>query len=130
MANFNAVMLMGRLTHDPELQYSKTGIPVCRLSLATNRKFKKSDGTDGEETLFIDVNTWRRLAEICAQFLKKGREVFISGTLVQSRWTDANGQKRSRIRVTADTVQFLGAPKNDGGGESAPDPDDAGEAAE
>ncbi len=117
MANFNAVMVLGRLVADPELKYSTNGIPVCNLRLATSKKFKKADGAEGESTVFVDVNAWRRLAEICSQFLKKGREVFVSGELVQSRWVDAEGKKRSKIRITADTIQFLGGKKGDGGGE-------------
>ena len=132
MANFNAVMVLGRLVSDPELKYSTNGIPVCNLRLATSKKFKKADGADGESTVFIDVNAWRRLAEICSQFLKKGREVFVSGELVQSRWVDPQGQKRSKIRITADTIQFLGGKKGDGGGEGDADAqkEDEAEAAE
>lgn len=120
MANFNAVMVMGRLVRDPELLYSQNGIPLCRLRLASNKKFKKADGTAGESTVFVDVTAWRRLAEICSQFLKKGREIFVSGELVQSNWVDKEGQKRSRLRITAGTVQFIGTPKDgNGNGEVA-----------
>jgi len=111
MANFNAVMVMGRLVNDPELKYTSTGIPVCHMTVATNKKVKKVDGTSSESTVFIDVSAWRRMAEICTQFLKKGREVFVSGELVQSKWVDPQGQKRSKIKITAHTVQFLGVPK-------------------
>ncbi len=111
MADFNAVMVMGRLVRDPELKYSQNGLPVCNMRLAANRKYRKADGTPGESTLFVDVNAWRRLAELCSQYLKKGREVFVAGQLVQSQWTDKNGQKQSRIRITANSVEFIGAPK-------------------
>lgn len=136
MANLNVAMVMGRLVADPELKYSPNGIPMCRMCVATNKKFKKADGSPGEKTLFLDVDAWRRLAEICAQFLKKGREVFISGELVQSKWVDAQGQKRSKIRLNAETVQFIGAPKQNPDdsssdqGDAADSPEPEGEAAE
>jgi single-strand DNA-binding protein len=118
MANFNSVMILGRLVRDPELKYSSSGVPVCDLTIATTRKFKKADGQEGESTLFLDVNAWRRLGEVCAEFLKKGREVFVSGELTQSRWVDEQGQKRNKIRLTADTVQFLREPRGNGGGDA------------
>ena len=123
MANFNAVMMMGRLVSEPELKYVQSGLPVCRLRIVTNKKFKKADGSQGESSVFIDVTAWRRLAEICAQYLKKGREIFVYGELEQSNWADKEtGQKRSMIRITADTIQFLGAPKNDADDDGAPEP--------
>jgi single-strand DNA-binding protein len=118
MANFNSVMILGRLVRDPELKYSSSGVPVCDLTIATTRKFKKADGQEGESTLFLDVNAWRRLGEVCGEFLKKGREVFVSGELTQSRWVDEQGQKRNKIRLTADTVQFLREPRGNGGGDA------------
>lgn len=110
MAYFNAIMVLGRLVADPELKYAG-GMPVCKMRVASSKKFKKADGTMGERKLFIDVDAWRRLAEICAQFLKKGREVFISGELGQHEWQNDEGQKRSKYSIQANTVQFIGAPK-------------------
>jgi single-strand DNA-binding protein len=131
MANFNAVMVMGRLVADPELKYSTNGIPVCNLRVATSKKFKKADGVAGESTVFIDVSVWRHQAELCSQFLKKGRGVFVSGELVQSQWVDKAGQKRSKIRITADTVQFLGArPDSKEASEETPQEVEEEEAAE
>ena len=112
MGNFNSVMILGRVVRDPELKHSTNGIPVCDMTVATTRKYRKSDGEEGESTVFLDVNAWRRLGEVCAQFLKKGREVFISGELTQSRWVDDQGRKRNKIRVTADSVQFLREPRD------------------
>lgn len=111
MAHFNSVMILGRLVRDPELRYSSNGVPVCDLTIATSRKFQKADGQEGESVVFLDVNAWRRLGEVSAQFLKKGREVFVAGELTQSRWVDPEGKKRNKIRVTADTIQFLREPK-------------------
>ncbi len=109
MANFSSVVIVGRLTRDPELRYAPSGAPVCSLSVATSRRFTKEDGQKAESTTFIDVDVWKRMAEICAQFLKKGREVLVMGSLKQSRWKDSKTQEpRSKIRVLAQQVQFLG----------------------
>jgi single-strand DNA-binding protein len=108
MANFNSVVIVGRLTRDPELKYAPSGAPVCAFSVATSHKYTKDDGTKAETTTFLDVSAWRRLAEICQQFLKKGREVLVMGTLRQSRWKDPKtNQSRSKIRVVAQNVQFF-----------------------
>ncbi|HEX7896363.1 MAG TPA: single-stranded DNA-binding protein [Planctomycetota bacterium] len=108
MANFNSVVIVGRLTRDPELKYAPSGAPVCNFSLATSHKYTKDDGQKAESTTFLDVSAWRRLAEICQQFLKKGREVLVMGTLRQSRWVDPKTNlSRSKIRVVAQNVQFF-----------------------
>lgn len=109
MADFSSVVIVGRLTRDPQLRYAPSGAPVCSLSVATSRRFRREDGERVETTTFVDVDVWRRMAEICAQFLKKGREVLILGSLRQSRWKDPKTQEsRSKIRVVAQQVQFLG----------------------
>jgi len=109
MADFNSVVLLGRLTRDPELRYVGSGAPVCSFSVATNHHFTKSDGQKGQSVTFIDVDVWRRLAELCSQFLKKGRQVLVTGTLKQDRWTDSKTQQpRSRLKVIAREVKFLG----------------------
>jgi len=108
MANFNSVVIVGRLTRDPELKYAPSGAPVCSFSVATSHKYTKDDGQKAETTTFLDVSAWRRLAEICQQFLKKGREVLVMGTLRQSRWIDPKTNvHRSKIRVVAQNVQFF-----------------------
>jgi single-strand DNA-binding protein len=108
MANFNSVVIVGRLTRDPELKYAPSGAPVCSFGVATSHPYTKDDGQKAESTTFLDVTVWRRLAEICAQFLKKGREVLVMGTLRQSRWTDPKtNQARSKIKVVAQNVQFF-----------------------
>jgi single-strand DNA-binding protein len=101
----NLAMVMGRVVRDPELKYSPDGIPVCVFTLVTKREFTKPDGSKGELNVFVEVVAWRRLAEICAQFLKKGREAFVSGELQSKK------SGNSALRVTANTVQFLGTPK-------------------
>lgn len=114
MANFNQVVLVGRLTRDPELRYTNEGKPVCEFTLAANRKFTRKSGEAVEEVTFVDVVTWNRVAEITAEFLKKGREVLVSGSLTQDRWVDAQTQQnRSKLRVVAGTLQFLGGGSKD-----------------
>ena len=121
MANFSSVVIVGRLTRDPQLRYAPSGAPVCSLSVATSRRFTREDGQKAESTTFVDVDVWRRMAEICAQFLKKGREVLILGSLRQSRWKDSKTQEpRSKIRVLAQQVQFLG-PKPQAAADAPPE---------
>ena len=131
MASFNKVILLGNLTRDPELRYTPQGAAVCEFSIAMNRVFTSKAGEKKEEVTFIEIVTWARTAEICAEYLKKGRPVFIEGRLQQDRWEQPDGQKRSRIKVTAERVQFLGGPPGGGparGGapEAAEAPPEAG----
>lgn len=114
MASFNSVVMVGRLVRDPEMKYVANGAPVCRFRLAASRKFTKSDGQKSEDCTFVDVDAWRRLAEICHQFLKKGREVLVMGSLRLDEWTDAKtGQRRSKLKIVAREVQFLWAKESD-----------------
>lgn len=114
MPSFNQVVLMGHLARDPDLRYTPEGSAVCSLTVASNRKFTKKDGEKGEEVVFVDVTVWNRQGEMCTEYLKKGRAVLVSGRLVQDRWEDdATGQKRSKLRVVADSVQFLGGGSKD-----------------
>jgi len=109
MANFNSVVVIGRLTSDPELRYAPSGAPVCSFTVATSRRITDDSGESVVQTTFLDVDTWRRMAEVCAQFLKKGREVLVMGTLRQSRWVDPDTKEpRTKIKVVAQQVQFLG----------------------
>jgi single-strand DNA-binding protein len=108
MADLNKVFLMGRLTFDPELRYATSGSAVSELRLAVNRSWTGRDGERKEESLFIDVTVWDRQAENCCQYLKKGRSVHIEGSLKMDTWDDkATGEKRSKIKVLAERVQFL-----------------------
>ncbi len=132
MNDYSLAIVVGRLTRDPELKYTNPGgIPYLRMSLAVNRQVKKENAESRKTVSFVDVSVWRRLAELCAQFLKKGRAVMVVGSLRQSRWIGKDGLAKSRIEVMADRVQFLG-PRESGGsrdGESA-DGDAAGDARE
>jgi single-strand DNA-binding protein len=128
--SLNRVMLIGRLTRDPELRYTPSGTAVCNLALATNRY--GSDPTTGERKEFTDyhdVVVWnqgtRKLAETTAQYLQKGRLIYVEGRLQTRSWDDAqSGQKRYKTEVNANDVQFLdstgrqegGGPSSDSGG--------------
>ena len=121
MSGINKVMLIGNLTRDPELRYTPQGVAVCEFALALNRSYvNKQSGEKREEVVFVDITVWGRRAEVCAEYLKKGRQTFIEGRLSQSRWEDERtGQKRSKTFVTAENVQFLGSRSN---GDSVPAP--------
>ena len=112
MPTFNKVILIGNLTRDPELKYTSGGIAIAKFSLAVNYKTGKGD-TKKEEVDFFDVEVWENLAEIVSKYLSKGSPVLIDGRLKQDRWTDESGKSKSRIKVVAQGLQFLG--KGDGG---------------
>jgi len=111
--SLNRVMLIGRLTRDPELRYTPSGIAVCQLGLATNRYGQDpQSGERREFTDFHDVVVWnqgnRKLAELCGQYLQKGRLVYVEGRLQTRSWDDQqSGQKRYKTEVNANDVQFL-----------------------
>src|SRR5579864_327544 len=110
--SLNRVMLIGRLTRDPELRYTSSGTPVCNLALATNRWGSDASGERKEFTDYHDVVVWnqgnRKLAELCSQYLQKGRLVYVEGRLQTRSWDDAqSGQKRYKTEVNASDVQFL-----------------------
>lgn len=108
MADLNKVFLMGRLTFDPELRHIGSGMAVTELRLVTSRGWTGRDGERKEETLFIDVTVWDRQAETCCQYLKKGSSIHVEGSLKMDSWDDkTTGEKRTKIKVTADRVQFL-----------------------
>jgi single-strand DNA-binding protein len=112
MANFNRVLLMGNLTRDPEVRYTPKGTAVCTLGLAVNEAYTTQSGEQKEETIFVDIDVWGRQAETAGQYLAKGRPVFVEGRLRLDSWDDKEtGQKRSKLKVVALRIQFLGAPK-------------------
>lgn len=123
MASLNKVMLIGNVTRDPELKYTPKGSAVTDLGLAVNRSYtNQATGEKVEETTFVDVELWGRLAEIAGEYAKKGRPVFIEGRLRMDSWEDKqSGQKRSRLKVTAEGLQLLGGRT---GGSSGGHPDD------
>ena len=123
MASLNRVLLVGNLTRDPELRYTPSGTPVANLRLAVNSTYKDQSGQRKEETCFITVVVWSKQAELCNQYLKKGRAVLIEGRLLYRSW-EQDGKTRSTLEVRADRVQFLGRrdEPSQGGGESTDEP--------
>jgi single-strand DNA-binding protein len=119
MASFNKVLLMGNLTRDPELRFTSNGSALAKFGLAVNRKYKAGEEWK-EEVCFVDITVWGKQAENCAEYLSKGRPVFIEGRLQFSTWESDDGQKRNKLEVVAITVQFLGQA---GGGKPGMQPD-------
>jgi single-strand DNA-binding protein len=108
MANLNRTLSIGNLTRDPELRSTPKGTPVTEISLAINRYRVDDEGHKSEEVTYVDVTLWGRLAEIGAQYLKKGNSVFVEGRLQLDTWDDKqSGQKRSKLRVVAENLQLL-----------------------
>ena len=117
MANYNKVMLMGNLTRDPQLSYTPNQTAVVDFGLAVNRKWKGQDGSQREETCFVDCTSFGRQAETINKYLSKGRPVFVEGRLTYDSWTAQDGTKRSKLKVTVENFQFLpGGPGAQGGG--------------
>lgn len=118
--NYNKVTLAGNLTRDPETKQAGATNVVASFGLAINRKFKGNDGEMREEATFVDVEAWGRTAELVCQYLTKGSGCFVEGRLKLDSWDDKKtGEKRSKIKVVADSVQFLGG-KRDGEREAEP----------
>lgn len=103
---------MGNLTRDPEVRYTPKGTAVTDLSMAINTVYRTQDGDEKEEVTYVDIVTWGRQAETCGQYLTKGAPIFVEGRLQLDQWEDKDGQKKSRLRVRAERVQFLGRPRN------------------
>ncbi len=117
MANLNKVMLIGNLTRDPEVRYTPKGTAVAEIGVAVNRRFTAENGDKREETTFVDVTLWGRTAELAGEYLRKGRSVYIEGRLQLDSWDDKQtGQKRSKLRVVCEEMQFLGGREGGAGG--------------
>jgi single-strand DNA-binding protein len=113
----NRVILIGRLTADPEVKYTPSGIAVGRFCLAVDRRYKNQQGQ--RETDFLNIVAWRKTAELVGEYLKKGRLVAVEGQLQSRKWETKEGEKRTSYEVVADSVQFLESRKP-AGAESAP----------
>ena len=107
MAGFNKIFLMGNLTRDPQLSYTPNQTAVVDFGLATNRRWTGQDGTQRQETCFVDCRAFGRQAENINKYLTKGRLVLVEGRLTFESWTAQDGTKRSRHRVTVENFQFL-----------------------
>lgn len=117
MANLNKVLLIGNLTRDPEVRYTPKGTAVGEMGLAVNRRVKVGEEWE-DETTFVDVTLWGNNAENAQKYLVKGRSVFIEGRLQLDSWEDKqSGQKRTKLKVVAEVLQFLNDGKGGQGGE-------------
>lgn len=121
MASFNRVVLMGNVTRDIELKYLQSGTAVTEIGMAMNDRRKTQSGEWVDEPVFVDVTLWGRTAEIASEYLSKGTPVFIEGRLKYDTW-EADGQKRSKLRVVGERMQLIGPkgerPRGGGGGYS------------
>jgi single-strand binding protein len=106
----NRVMLIGRLTRDPEVRFLPSGIQVTSLSIAVSRNFKDKNGEWREETSFFDIEAFGKLAERVGTQLSKGYQILIEGSLRQDRWESSSGEKRSKVKIVADRIALLGKP--------------------
>jgi single-strand DNA-binding protein len=112
----NKVILVGNLGADPELRYTGSGTAVCNFNVATNESYKDREGNLVEKTEWHRVVAWDRLAEICAEYLKKGRQVYVEGSLQTRQWEDQEGQTRYTTEIKAREMQMLGGPGEGGSG--------------
>jgi single-strand DNA-binding protein len=119
MAYLNKVLLIGNLTRDPELRVTPKGTAICQFGLAVNRQFKDESGATRDETAFIDIEAWGKQGELVSKYLQKGSPAFIEGRLKFDSWEDKqSGQKRNKLKVVLENVQFLSR----GGGGAATSP--------
>lgn len=117
MVSINNVIIGGNLTRDPELKYiPNSGIPVCNFNVAVNEKYTDAQGQKKENVCFVEVVAWKKTGELAAEYLRKGSPVVVEGKLSQDNWEDKDGNKRSKTKLTASRVHFVG-PKN-----GAPEP--------
>ena len=123
-ASLNKTLLIGNLTRDVDLRYTPSGTAVANFGLAINHTYTNSEGEKVEDPCFVEVVAWNRLAEVSGEYLSKGRPVFIEGRLQMDSWEQEDGQKRSKLKVVAQNIQFLGGgPKAESEGEDTNDPD-------
>jgi len=119
-ANVNVVVLAGNLTRDPELRYTPTGTAVCSFGIAVNKRYKAADGSMKETVTFVDVDAFKKTAELVKQYLTKGRAAMIEGELRLDQWQDKQtGAPRSKLKVVAEKVHFLD-PAGKSGQQAAP----------
>lgn len=125
MASLNKVMLIGNLTRDPELRVTPKGTSICQFGLAVNRQYKDESGASRDDTTFLDIEAWGKQGELVAKYLSKGRPACIVGRLKTESWEDKqSGAKRSKLKVVAEEVQFLGSGERQAGGQGGGRGDD------
>lgn len=131
MANVNKVILIGNVTRDVESKALPSGSSLASLSLAVNRSYKTESGEKREEVTFVDVELWGRVAEIAAQYVKKGSPLYVEGRLKMDSWEDKEtGQKRSKMKVVGEAIQLLGSKKGADEAPQAPRPKPVAESGE
>ncbi|MBN1818021.1 MAG: single-stranded DNA-binding protein [Sedimentisphaerales bacterium] len=108
MASYNKVILLGNLTRDPELRYTPSQTAVVDFGLATNRRWRGQDGSEKNETCFVDCTMFGKRAEVVSRYFKKGTPIFIEGRLTYDSWTAQDGSKRSKLKVTVENFEFVG----------------------
>lgn len=109
---YNRVLLIGNLTRDPELRYTPNNTAVADIGLAVNRSYQDGDGNEQDDTAFVDITAWGSQAENCDKYLEKGAPIFVDGRLTFESWEQDDGQKRSKLKVTASRIDFLGGSSN------------------
>ena len=122
---YQQVVIVGNLGSDPELRFTPSGVPVATFPVAVNRRWTDGNGEQKEKTTWFRVTAWRRLAELCNQYLSKGRLVLVEGEIDASAWLDNQGNPRATLELTARKVRFLG-----GRGDRGAAPPPAGEGSE
>jgi single-strand DNA-binding protein len=134
MSSINKVILIGRLGKDPEVKYTPSGAPVAKFSLATDEVFKDRSGEQQRRTEWHNIVAWNRLAEICGQYLTKGKQVYIEGSIRSRQWEDQSGNKRTAYEIVAREMKMLGSKVDSERmattGVSAPSPEPVNPAAE
>ncbi len=117
MAYLNKVFLIGNLTRDPELRVTPKGTAICQFGIAVNRQFKDESGATRDETTFVDIEAWGKQGELVSKYLSKGSLAMVEGRLKLDQWEDkTSGQKRSKLKVVLDNVQFLSTRGSGGSG--------------
>lgn len=120
--NVNKVTIAGRLTRDPEVRVTSSGLSVCKLGIAINRNWTTKDGEKREEVTFVDATAFGKTGEVIGQHFQKGKVIYIEGRLSASEWETKDGQKRHKLEVNIDGFQFVGSKNDQQGGQqrSAP----------
>jgi single-strand DNA-binding protein len=120
MASFNKIIVVGYLGRDPELRYTPDGTPVCNFSVATTDRRKDKSGEFQDHTTWFRVSLFGRQAEVASQYLSKGRQVFVEGTLSQREYTDKEGNTRTSLEVRGSELQFIGSRGDESGAVGEP----------
>jgi len=116
MANFNRVLLMGNLTRDPQLSYTPNQAAVVDFGMAMNRRWTGQDGSQREETCFVDCRMFGKRAEVINKYCKRGNPLFVEGRLTFDSWEAQDGSKRSKLRVTVENFEFISSGTGGSGG--------------